>query len=142
MGERLVRILGVETAGSQEMAVLDAVLVRIEEPPCASQPAARLRPLGFGVVAVRHLDRHEPRSPAVPPLLVARVRALVRGDRLIEPAHPDGRFGQQLEVLGRQGHSRVGRLEMLERVVPGVTLERLPPGLEPAIWLVGHGLEL
>src|SRR4030095_13748967 len=56
---------------------------------------------------------------------IDRVRALPHRDAVVEPADPPCGLGQPLEILRRQGPRQVGGAQLLERLAPRVTLERL-----------------
>jgi hypothetical protein len=75
-------------------------------------------------------------------LEIGRVNPLPHGNAVVEPADPHGGFGQLLEVFWWQGFHRAGRAELLEGLVPGVTLKRLPAGSKLVLSAVAHRLIL
>src|SRR5262249_25463608 len=50
----------------------------------------------------------------------------------------DRGFGQELQIGRRQRLRPVGRVQVLEGFVPGVTPERIPSGSEPILSAVAH----
>jgi hypothetical protein len=125
VGEGLVRILGHEPARPQQVAVLDGVLLRGERLLGAPHPPVRLRGLALGEVFVAQKESQETGTAPITAPEIGRVRALPHRDAVVESADPPRGFGQQLEILRRQGLRQVGGAQLLERLAPRVTLERL-----------------
>ena len=140
VGEGLVRILGHEPARSQQVAVLDRVLLSGEQLLGAPYPPVRLRALSLGEVVVAQKESQVTGTAPIAALEVGRVGALMHRDAVVEPTDPPRGLGQQLEIFRRQGLGRIGVAHLLEGLAPRVAPERLAAGSEPVVPAVSHRL--
>lgn len=121
-----------------QLAVLWSFGLVREQSLRLGEPASPYREASLPEVVARQRQRHAGRAATIPGLCVCRRAALAEANAVASTADPEGGVPQAFEILGRQAPGCVGRREQIERVLPRVPRDRVPPRFQR---IVGHALD-
>lgn len=116
--------------GERKVAVLDALLLSIEQATSLAEPAGRNGEVEAASVPHRQHDGGQGGAPPVTRAHVGGVRPLPGSKRILKMVGPHRRLGKSIEILGREPSGLIGDREQLGRLLPGPPGKRLPPGIE------------
>ena len=114
----------------REVSVDVRVALAADDPLRPAGPARGDRVLAREAVRPREVDREIRGALLIAGLLVRLEGALLERELLTAPGDEERRQGQRLEVRTGERAVAVRLRQLVERLLPGVAAQRVPPGLD------------